>query len=137
MHAEQLDELVREPDATPTGAGLGFRRLVAQRDPVRAVTAELAPTRPVAAGFPAGSSAAAADEKSSGVEVHVVPTEPECFALPKSERERDGPTGPVPSFQRSLVNRPGTGRRRWSIRWKPALSAFDIAFDGRLSAGRK
>jgi FAD/FMN-containing dehydrogenase len=31
----------------------------------------------------------------------------------------------------------GTGRRRWSIRWKPALNAFDIAFDGRLSAGRK
>jgi transposase-like protein len=31
----------------------------------------------------------------------------------------------------------GTGRRRWSMRWKPALNAFDIAFDGRLSAGRK
>jgi len=31
----------------------------------------------------------------------------------------------------------GQGRRRWSIRWKPALNAFDIAFDGRLSAGRK
>jgi len=30
----------------------------------------------------------------------------------------------------------GTGRRRWAIRWKPALNAFDIAFDGRLSAGR-
>jgi hypothetical protein len=30
----------------------------------------------------------------------------------------------------------GTGRRRWSMRWKPALNAFDIAFDGRLSAGR-
>ena len=24
-----------------------------------------------------------------------------------------------------------------SMRWKPALNAFDIAFDGRLSAGRK
>jgi hypothetical protein len=23
----------------------------------------------------------------------------------------------------------GTGRRRWSMRWKPALNAFDIAFD--------
>ena len=31
----------------------------------------------------------------------------------------------------------GTGRRRWAIRWKPALNAFVIAFDGRLSAGRK
>jgi hypothetical protein len=31
----------------------------------------------------------------------------------------------------------GTGQRRWSIRWKPAFNAFDIAFDGRLSADRK
>ena len=30
----------------------------------------------------------------------------------------------------------GQGRRRWAIRWKPALNAFDIAFDGRLSAAR-
>jgi transposase-like protein len=30
----------------------------------------------------------------------------------------------------------GQGRKRWSMRWKPALNAFDIAFDGRLSAGR-
>jgi transposase-like protein len=31
----------------------------------------------------------------------------------------------------------GTGRRRWITRWKAALNAFDIAFEGRLSAGRK
>jgi putative transposase len=31
----------------------------------------------------------------------------------------------------------GTGRKRWSARWKKALNAFDITFDGRLSAGRK
>src|SRR5246500_2097222 len=31
----------------------------------------------------------------------------------------------------------GRGRERWSNRWKPALNAFDITFDGRLSAGRK
>jgi putative transposase len=31
----------------------------------------------------------------------------------------------------------GTGRRRWTMRWKPALNAFEIAFDGRLAAGRK
>ena len=31
----------------------------------------------------------------------------------------------------------GTAQRRWSMRWKPALNAFDMAFDGRLSAGRK
>ena len=31
----------------------------------------------------------------------------------------------------------GQGRQRWSNRWKTALNAFDITFDGRLSAGRK
>lgn len=31
----------------------------------------------------------------------------------------------------------GQGRRRWTMRWKPALNAFDIAFEGRLSADRK
>jgi transposase-like protein len=31
----------------------------------------------------------------------------------------------------------GNGQRRWMMRWKPALNAFDIAFDGRLSAGRR
>ncbi|WP_197288445.1 IS256 family transposase [Nocardia sp. NRRL S-836] len=31
----------------------------------------------------------------------------------------------------------GTGRARWTMRWKPALNAFEIAFDGRLAAGRK
>jgi transposase-like protein len=31
----------------------------------------------------------------------------------------------------------GKGRKRWSNRWKGALNAFDIAFDGRLSAGPK
>ena len=31
----------------------------------------------------------------------------------------------------------GKGRVRWSNRWKAALNAFDITFDGRLSAGRK
>jgi putative transposase len=31
----------------------------------------------------------------------------------------------------------GRGRQRWSNRWKKALNAFDITFDGRLSAGRK
>ena len=31
----------------------------------------------------------------------------------------------------------GHGRRRWSNRWKEALNAFEITFDGRLSARRK
>jgi putative transposase len=30
----------------------------------------------------------------------------------------------------------GKGRRRWMNRWKAALNAFDMTFDGRLSAGR-
>jgi transposase-like protein len=31
----------------------------------------------------------------------------------------------------------GRGRRRWTNRWKAALNAFEITFDGRLSAARK
>lgn len=31
----------------------------------------------------------------------------------------------------------GKGRQRWTNRWKAALNAFDIAFDGRLTAGRR
>ena len=31
----------------------------------------------------------------------------------------------------------GKARQRWSNRWKAALNAFEITFDGRLSAGRK
>jgi len=31
----------------------------------------------------------------------------------------------------------GHGRRRWTNRWKQALNAFEITFDGRLSAGRR
>ncbi|GAA3485587.1 hypothetical protein GCM10018966_101200 [Streptomyces yanii] len=31
----------------------------------------------------------------------------------------------------------GQGHKRWTMRWKPALQAFDIAFDGRLSVGRR
>ncbi len=30
----------------------------------------------------------------------------------------------------------GKGRQRWTKRWKAALNAFAITFDGRLSAGR-
>ncbi|MFE9637348.1 IS256 family transposase [Streptomyces sp. NPDC006463] len=31
----------------------------------------------------------------------------------------------------------GHGRKRWTQRWKAALNAFDITFDGRLSAARR
>ena len=30
----------------------------------------------------------------------------------------------------------GCGRGRWTMRWKAALNAFDVAVQGRLSAGR-
>jgi putative transposase len=30
----------------------------------------------------------------------------------------------------------GQGRKRWMMRWKPALNAFDMTFDGRLAQGR-
>lgn len=30
----------------------------------------------------------------------------------------------------------GTGRKRWTMRWKGAMNAFDLAFDGRLTAGQ-
>lgn len=31
----------------------------------------------------------------------------------------------------------GKGRARWTQRWKGALNAFEITFDGRLCAGRR
>lgn len=31
----------------------------------------------------------------------------------------------------------GKGRARWSNRWKAALNAFDITFDGRISSARR
>jgi putative transposase len=31
----------------------------------------------------------------------------------------------------------GKGQKRWSNRWKAALNAFEITFDGRLAAARK
>ena len=31
----------------------------------------------------------------------------------------------------------GQGRRRWTMRWKPALNAFEMTFEGRLTADRK
>jgi putative transposase len=30
----------------------------------------------------------------------------------------------------------GTGRKRWITRWKAALNAFEITFEGRLAAAR-
>jgi putative transposase len=30
----------------------------------------------------------------------------------------------------------GQGRRKWTMRWKPALNAFEMTFEGRLSAAR-
>ncbi|MCZ0996946.1 IS256 family transposase [Streptomyces mirabilis] len=30
----------------------------------------------------------------------------------------------------------GAGRKRWTMRWKGAMNAFDLAFDGRLTTGQ-
>ena len=35
------------------------------------------------------------------------------------------------------LNPTGTGQKRWMIRWKPALNAFDLAFDSRLTAANR
>jgi putative transposase len=54
--------------------------------------------------------------------------------------------GQLPSKQAALtcvymaimsLDPTGTGRRRWMMRWKAALNAFDIAFEGRLAADHK
>ena len=42
---------------------------------------------------------------------------------------------PVPDHRQPGTT--GRGRRRWTNRWKAAPNTFDIAFDGRVSAGRK
>ncbi|MFE0731673.1 IS256 family transposase [Streptomyces antibioticus] len=34
------------------------------------------------------------------------------------------------------LNPTGAGRKRWTMRWKGAMNAFDLAFDGRLTAGQ-
>ena len=37
----------------------------------------------------------------------------------------------------SSLDPTGRGKTRWTNRWKNALNAFDITFDGRLSASRR
>ena len=70
-----------------------------------------------------------------------------------NDRERELPDPPRGQGPRALPQRAGRAQvrlhghhepgphrhrsRRWMIRWKPALNAFDIAFDGRLTTGRK
>lgn len=38
---------------------------------------------------------------------------------------------------RGSVDPTGKGQARWTMRWKTALNAFDITFDGRLTAARQ
>jgi hypothetical protein len=47
------------------------------------------------------------------------------------------PTAPACPLTGTSLDPTGKGRKRWTNRWKAALNAFDITFDGRLSAGRK
>jgi transposase-like protein len=46
------------------------------------------------------------------------------------ERSRHAVTSPT-------SRPPGKGQARWAMRWKTALNAFDITFDGRLSAAHQ
>ncbi|MEK2479117.1 hypothetical protein [Streptomyces noursei] len=43
---------------------------------------------------------------------------------------------PAPGLTTLALDPTGRGRKRWTRRWMEAMNAFDIAFDGRLSAGR-
>ena len=53
-----------------------------------------------------------------------------------------GGPGPRPSDQAALkclylvtrsLDPTGKGKARWAMRWKPALNAFSITFEGRIS----
>jgi hypothetical protein len=47
-------------------------------------------------------------------------------------------TTPSPRPSRTASRAPtGKGAKKWSNRWKAALNAFDITFDGRISAARR
>lgn len=53
-------------------------------------------------------------------------------------RDRDGSFEPKIVAKHIMSLDPtGKGQARWTMRWKTALNAFDITFDGRLSAARQ
>ena len=47
-----------------------------------------------------------------------------------------GPTGTNFYLAIMSLDPTGQGRKRWITRWKAALNAFEITFDGRLTTGR-
>lgn len=69
----------------------------------------------------------------------------------RDKRQRPHPQGrPAPRALPQRTSRPevrllapmsldptGKGRRRWTMRWKAPLNAFEIAFEGRLAAARR
>ena len=76
-------------------------------------------------------------------------TEPSArryMAATETTGRQDQPTGSLHGYRGSLqaamkclylvimsLDPTGKGRQRWTNRWKAALNAFDITFDGRLS----
>jgi putative transposase len=81
---------------------------------------------------------------TSGLSTH--PTGRIDLRTPLLRALRAGPRGHFPNEQAALkcvymavmsLDPTGAGRKHWTMRWKPALNAFDLAFDGRLAAGRK
>ncbi|MDG4838461.1 transposase [Micromonospora sp. WMMD967] len=66
------------------------------------------------------------------------PNEGAVVRLPRRDEPRPDPTRPDPTRPNpTRTDRAGQGRRRWTMRWKPTLNAFEMAIEGRRSAGRK
>src|SRR3954447_17622350 len=51
--------------------------------------------------------------EQTAVEVHVLPSQPECLSLPESEGQRDDPAGLEPILRRVLEQLPRLGNRVW------------------------
>jgi hypothetical protein len=53
---------------------------------------------------------------------------------PRTLPQRAGCVGKSGYMAIMSLDPTGKGQARWTMRWKTALNAFDITFDGRLSA---
>ncbi|MBB5940276.1 transposase-like protein [Streptomyces zagrosensis] len=103
---------------------------------------EVSGDRPALGGGPGGVRAL----PSSAVEVRkIVCTTNAIERINARIRKAVRARGHFPTSQAALkcfclavmsLDPTSTGRKRWTMRWKTALQAFDIAFDGRLTTGR-
>lgn len=67
----------------------------------------------------------------------VVPRDRDGSFEPRIARKRQRRLSGVEDMVISLSAKGLTTGETWTMRWKPALNAFEIAFEGRLSAARK